>query len=224
MATRARFFSTVLTLAILMGCQSTPKIAEQPDPHSAQYRVSNTAFDRFSLAAPAELSQYKAIYFEPLDVTRLEIDTRRLDLGNRSWPLTDEDKSKMAEYFADSVASAFKNSALPLASGPGEHVLTASVALEKFTPTAAKDDFRNRMPSTEIFTYNVGDLKMTGTLKDSTSGTVLGSIEDTQSVGDTLYLEKNNRTSNTWKLKRTFNQWTDELVTALNALMSPPRK
>lgn len=122
----------------------------------------------------------------------------------------------MAHYFAESVAASFKNSALPLTSKPGKHVLTASFALETFTPTAPKDDAKSRGTNTEIYTYNVGDLTMKGIISSSTTGAVLGLVKDTQTIGDTPYLEKNDRISNARKLKRTFNRWTSDFAAALN--------
>lgn len=212
----AQFLSVILTFAVLAGCQSTSEMTDQLDPTTGLHTVSNTVFDKFSLAKVEKLNKYKAIYFEPLNLNQLEIDTRQLDVGDRNWSLSATEKSKIIGYFADSVVSSAQNSPLPLARGPGENVLTATFTLTRFAPAAPKDD--SRSARTEIFTYNVGNLEMIGILTDSVSGEVMGSIEDTQAVGDTVYLEKNDRVNNTRKLKNTFQRWTDGLMATLNEL------
>ena len=209
---------TIFCFAFLSACQSTPEMTGQIDPMTGLRSVENTAFDKFSVESADSLRKYKAIYFAPLDLSHLEIDARRLDMGERNWPLSDTEKSKIIGYFSDSVMSSFKDSSIALANGPGENVLTAAFSLTKFTPSASKDDARNRMARDEVFTYNVGDLEMKGLLKDSISGYVLGSIEDTDKVGDTMQMERNDRINNTRKLKNTFSKWTKGLASAFDTL------
>lgn len=210
----------ILSVALLGGCQNKPAITHQVDPMTGLPNIEGTTFDKFSLESPEKLAKYRAIYIAPLDLGQLEIDTRRLEPGERDWTLSSTEKAKISGYFADSIMSSFRDSALPLARTPGQDVLVAEIALTKFTPTAPKDDLRSRVSRTEIFTFNVGDLEMTGRLKDSISGATVGYIADTEEVGDTLQLQKNDRVNNTRKLKHTFNEWARGLADALETLNS----
>lgn len=210
--------SALFSVALMSGCQSNPERTGEVDPISGLQEVKSSAFDKLALESPEKMAKYKAIYVAPLDLSQLEIDTRRLQARDRGWTLSEKEKAKMAGYFADSVISSFQDSPLPLARTPGEHVLTAEISLVKFIPSAPKDDLKSRTTRTEVFTYNVGELEMTGLIRDSVTGAVVGSIEDTQEVGDTVYLEKNDRINNTRKLKNTFNKWGRGLVEAVSML------
>lgn len=214
---RSRLFvlPLFLSLTALGGCQSAPEMTEQVDPETGLYVFDSAVFDKLALASPAKRAKYQAIYFAPLDLSSMEINTSRLDTGDRDWSLTATEKAKIVGYFADSVIAAFKDSPLPLARGPGEKTLTAEFSLDQFTPTAPKDDIRSRMVQSEIFTYHAGELRMSGWLRDSVTGQALGYIEDSDKVGDSLHLQQNDRVTNTRKLKNTFDKWTRAVADAL---------
>lgn len=215
---RILMIPALVSATLLVGCQTEPTMTQQLDSITGLQSVQGTTFDKLALESPEKLAKYRAIYVAPLDLGQLEIDTRRLDAGDREWTLSATERAKIAGYFSDSVMSSFRNSALPLARNPGPDVLVAELALIKFTPSAPKDDVRSRGARTEIFTYNVGDLEMTGRLKDSVSGATLGYLADTAAVGDTIYLERNDRLNNVRKLKNTLNEWTAGLAEALDML------
>lgn len=209
--------SLIFSLGLLGGCQSKPEITGEVDPVTGLHIANSSAFDKLALASPQKLSKYKAIYFAPLNLAELEVDTRRLAIGDRDWALSNTEKSKLSGYFNDSVIASFRDSSLPLARTPGMNVLTVEIYLTHFTPTAPKDDAAHRTARTDVFTYNVGTLEMTGWIRDSITGAVVGSIEDSHKVGDGPYLEKNDRVSTTRKLKAAFDQWTQGIATALSA-------
>lgn len=215
MDSRSLLLPLCLGLALITGCQSTPEMTEQVDPQTGLYLYESAELDKLALEAPAKRAKYRAVYFAPLDLNSLEINTSRLETGAKDWQLTATEKSKIVGYFADSVISSFKDSPMPLARSPGEKVLTAEFALEQFTPTAPKDDIRGRMVQSEVFTYHAGDLGMSGWLRDSVTGQPLGYIEDSERVGDSVYLQQNDRATNTRKLKNTFDKWTRAVADAL---------
>jgi len=208
-----KFLLLVMTTLVLTACSNSPtfeNLVSQNAETKGLFLVSNTHFDEFYSKRSATLAGYDKLYFNPLDLSALEVDVSRLDLREQDWVLKDQERQLMQGYFDERVKRVFSTPAgnvFQLADAAGQGVLAVTLEALKFTPNAAKDDGQNRALRADVFTRSVGDLKFNVRVNDSQTGQLLMFIRHNDKIGNVGYLARNDRNNNIRQLKITMEKW-----------------
>lgn len=208
-----------MLLGSLLACSSNPRVAESAATEGEAiglYPV--TGLQQFGTAyvkSEDVFKGYSQLYFAPLDLDSIEIDTSRLERKDRSWEdPTDEDKETVKHYFTDELAKYFSGSTkLPLAGAPGENALEVAVVLTRYKPNSPRDSTSGRPSNTYYFSEGPGRLYMATFVRDSVSGELLGYFEDDRELGKTW--QEDSRINNARRFKMGLYTWIQRLDNAV---------
>ena len=212
----------ILLCIFVVGCSNAYNsnnyvVSGAPDEQGL-YELSGTNFDSVRVESKSKLGSYSVVYFEPLNTTDLIIDDRRLHSSDKPWVFGSKEHERLSRMLSDITTKLFDASTgIALSMEPTPNSLTASIKLIKFTPSASKDEPRNRGIGDKIYTLSVGELKARVLLKDSTTGEIVGIINDSEEVGDSPWLERNDRPNNTREIRLTMSDWVRSLKSVLEA-------
>lgn len=213
---------SILIVLFIVGCSQTPSLVNndvQEVDSTPLYGVAGVPFDEFYISGPNTIAKYDAVVFDTLSLDNLVIDQRRLDHRDRDWAFKDKEKERLKAYFAKKVGTVFnKSEGLRLANEPGQGVLNVMFELVEFAPNAPKDDAKSRPIRQKILTRSVGDLSVKAKIVDSLTGEVVAVLADEEEVGDTTFLEVNDRVNNTRHLRNTMESWIRGLKDTLESL------
>lgn len=212
-------FFVILWLA---GCTQTPVIVESEyrDVGATRlFAVDDVAFDEFFVRPSTELQGYRGVYFEVLALENLVIDSRRLDHRDRPWEFTEKEKARLQASFVKEVETVFGQSeGLKLMSAPGPETLVVTFELVEFVPNASKDDARRRVNRQKVLTRSVGDLSVKGTVVDAQTKALMGIFSDEEEVGDTGFMEVNNKVNNARHIRNTMESWVRTLKKGIEGI------
>ncbi len=211
-----------LALITLAACSTKPVVepltSQAPDSKGLNV-VSGTPFDNFYVREDASLEDYDALMFAPLELDELEINDRRLDIRDRDWTLTEKEKTRIIEDFAERAQRATESAGqFRVAEQPGPGVLLVSFEFVEFSPSASKDDGVNRGVRDDVFTRGIGGLKLNAKITDAQTGLLIAYLDDNREVGERIDLERNDRVNNTRYLRLEITSWINKLQDTLVGL------
>ncbi|WP_185236518.1 DUF3313 family protein [Teredinibacter franksiae] len=198
----------VITL-FLVSCTSTPEfVAGESAPNHPQLsRVEGAGFDELYVLSGDVFARYSKLYLADLNLSTLKIDDRRLNSGDK-WALTEQDHASLQRGFRETAEKTFTgDKSLSIAKGVGEGTLSGEFVFTDFYPSASKDRSNDRSSGEKIFTHSVGYVKMVIKLTDASTGELVAYATHEEEVGDSMYLERNDRMNNIRKMKLAFSKW-----------------
>ncbi|WP_370980050.1 DUF3313 family protein [Agaribacterium sp. ZY112] len=211
------------SLIIVSAC-STPEpiVSDSPiseGPYAGMTKVDKSQFEMFYLRDGEDLTRFKAVKFDPLELDNLEINQGRLEMRDKKWDVTEEDKANLQKRFADRVASNFPSDGpIPLTDKAGKNVLSVSFEFTKFIPTASPDTGNNRAMRGSVWTYSVGGLFMNAKLYDSETGELVAYLADAREIGDRQQLQRNDSVNNSRNINLEINSWLNKLKSTMSSL------
>ncbi|MEM1142678.1 MAG: DUF3313 family protein [Pseudomonadota bacterium] len=214
---KVRGVATALGLVLLGACAPSPTIQTGADAETtldgALNKVDNTAVDLAYVDPDADYGRYTKVWVTPLDLDNVEIEqpssnSSILNRYNEEWELTDDDKVKLQEAFANSMQRELtRNGDFAAVSSGGDDVIVVEAMITKIAPSAPKDDTASRgMGRSRVFTQGAGGMAIAIVLADGDSGEVLAIIKDARSSENSNW-GLNDSVTNMADVKRNFNTW-----------------
>ena len=218
-----KYLATLLLSFSLIACTSVaPVVEDQPldeGVFKGMYQVDKTPFKLFYLNKGEDLTRFTAVQFKPLDLSHLEIDQRRLEMRDKKWEITEEDKQAIQAIFQQQVERAFPaEGAVKLVEQDGKNVLNVAFEFMKFAPTASQDRDGKRGMNDKVYTHSVGGMAINAKLYDSESGELVAYLADAREVGEKVNMQVNDRPNNIRNLKSEISSWLDKLKVTMGAL------
>ncbi|WP_096086132.1 DUF3313 family protein [Agaribacterium haliotis] len=214
----------VLSLTLIACASPKPELGKtiKDGPYAGMTEVNSTPFSVFYLRDGEDLSRFKAVKFDPLQLDNLELDTRRLEPRDRNkWEITDEDKQKMQQRFATRVDMAFPaNGNIKLVNEDGPNVLAARFAFNKYMPNATQDRGNNRAIRGSVWTSGIGYLAIEAALYDSENGELVAYLADAREVGDQHQMRRNDSVNNSRYINLEIDSWLNKLKNTMGSLKS----
>ena len=216
----------IVSLAMILAlaaCSSAPRVVQQKTvvgEFEGNYVIKNTGIDHFTAETSNIFAKYSSIYFHPLDFSKTEINTDRLDFRDKDWSFTDKEKRIFNNTLQTELKAKYeKTTTLNVLDTPSSDAIALKVSVLKFTPTASKDDFKSRDAREKVFSFSYGQMLTRYTFIDSTSGKILAVAEDREEIGETpRKLDRNNRVRNIHEMKLEIQRWASRLTASSVAL------
>ena len=209
-------------LVMLSACSTNSQLAKNQNNDEdikALQLVEKSDFDEMYLDVSINNHGYTAIHYKPLDFSELIIDERRLEIRQRPWRLSDSDIQRSQKGWQSVLQDFYKKDrGFVMVSDDAEKSLQVEVLLERFVPTASKDDPAVRGPREKVFSRSVGALHMKTIVRDPVSQKILAVFKDKQEVGDSFRLERNDRINNEREIKHTLRKWVREIDNTLASI------
>lgn len=176
-------FATAL-VALISAC-SSPTVKEEAAPEFAAeglHAVKSSGFAEAFVLPSAELSSYRSVNIEPLELSGLEVtNTSVQGTVRRNWELTPEQEQSLAQAWGERMDRAFGDYDLE---GTGDKVLRISSALTKVQPGTGSIGTRGVAGGQQQpgVSGDIVDISGEFRLYDQGSGDLLAVIRDTRRI------------------------------------------
>lgn len=213
--------------ALLTACSQTPSIQTGSEAETMMAgtlnKVDNAAVDVAYVDPTGDYDRYTKVWIPELDLDNVEIiqpqaNSSIVNRYNREWELTDEDKTKLQDAFAESMTKELTDKGeFAIADGPGDDVLKIEAMITAIAPSGPKDDMTQNYGRSRVFTEGAGGMSIAIMLADGDSGEVLAIIKDTRNSNNSNW-GLNNSVSNLAEVRRNFNTWAAQIHRGLTGL------
>jgi len=208
---------------LLSACTTKPheKLAQDQARQQGLNPVSHAHFDASFIAPSVQLSHYKKIKVENLDMSNAKILSPRMQHGfDDPWVLNDKDRA----YYQDKYASAVKANLVEtglyqLTTDTGADTLVLKGRVIEIAPLASKDDLQGRPTLMDVYSRGFGRMTVAFELYDSQTNKLVYSATDEHDLGNLW--EKNDRVQNNMQIRLAFEHWLSNLRTELQAIAQP---
>ena len=175
-------------------------------------RVDHTRFDDVWIRTGMDLSQYNKVIFEATEIAYLPVKR------NTTFPLTDAQKTRLAEELNNAFISELGNSnvfQLVTSTGPGVLLLRASLQdVESNVPPEPAGRY-------DVYISEVGRAKLVLELYDSETNTILARAIDKQVVNDASKRFIKADSVTTWQeVKQVGKMWASAARNGLETLIT----
>lgn len=213
--------------ALVTACSQTPSIQTGSDADTMMggtlNKVDNTAVDVAYVDPTGDYDRYTKVWIPALDLDNVEIiqpqnNASIVNRYNREWELTDEDKTKLQDAFAEAMTNELTDKGeFAIADGPGDDVLKIEAMITMIAPSGPKDDMTMSTTRSRVFTEGAGGMSIAIMLADGDSGEVLAIIKDTRNSNNSNW-GLNNSVSNLADVRRNFSTWASQIHRGLTGL------
>ncbi len=211
-----KHFTIALFAVLLAACNTQPQepeLSENDVVLDRLHRVTNSDADLAYVDPDADFGRFNRIMVDPLAVDKVEIiepDMRAsasVRARGANWELTDEDKQRLQEAFADAMRIQLEEKGdYPIVTEAGDDVLRISAVLTALAPNAPPDDFQSRsIGRSRVYTEGAGTVFITVGFADSVTGEVLGLVKDSRATPNNWGV--NNSVSNLADVRFIFSSW-----------------
>ncbi len=208
----------VSSLVLLVSCAGHVVVGKHVDAMGRSL-VTGTGYDTYAVSSADVFAKYSQVYFAPLKIDQLKINTKRLDFGEKEWKVTDKERAKISQIFSKKIDRIFSGyDVLKYVTSPGIDAISVEFEFVEFTPNASKYDSSNRGGRDVVFTRGAGDLEVKVIIKDSLAGTILAELSDVEEVGDFMELVRNDRSNNMRHLKNSIEEMLKNLRVSFSEL------
>ncbi|MEM6648989.1 MAG: hypothetical protein AAF603_01925 [Pseudomonadota bacterium] len=162
--------AAILTLGVLTACATT----------SATGPAATARFDDFQVVMTSDFTGYQSVYLAPITVSeeiRERIGFRRLNIADRTRPLSESDINRKSEDLAEDLRRAISAKA-NLVNAPGPSILTIEVMLTELQANRPTLEEINDNVGLSLQSRYEGGAGASLTFKEN--GAVLATARDTQ--------------------------------------------
>lgn len=207
-------FLIVLLALGLSSCstlQPHEKVTDSQAKQAGLVEVKKSRFDASYVLPAANLSQYKKVILNDLDLSNVKITRSAVQrIHETPWELNDGDRAFFQEkYLAAANDYVFKSGALSVARAPASDTLVLKMKIVDIAPLGSKDDFKGRPNMIDVYTQGFGRMTAVFELYDSTTNKLMVIASDEQELGHLW--EKNDRVQANIRVKLGFEYWLKNL-------------
>lgn len=212
--TTAKIVFSLIGLALLAACSSTPQLQEKESSQFAGLnKVTGTGFNEVWAKPGAALDEYRIIAASSMTSADAEIIQPGTSSGSRvqrDWELTQARQDSLAAAWDTAITGAATDAGLVIDSN-GDNVLRIDARMTRIAPSADFAQAQSTAGRTTVYTENSGEASVEFRLVDQRSGELLAVIRDKRTLGSQTWGRSSTVTAGA-DTRNTLNRWARQLV------------